>query len=55
METHYISFKKNTTKENSGVRKTKHNRLMFVSNCAVYCKKKSRSIKNQEASILELN
>ena len=27
-------------------------RLMLASNCAIYCKKKSRFIKNQESSAL---
>ena len=35
---------------NSSVRRTKENRLMLVSNCAIYGKKKSRFIENQQAS-----
>ena len=52
METYCICFNKNTPKKNSSVRKTKQNRLKFVSNCAAYCKKKCRFIKNHEVSIL---
>ena len=42
-------------KENSNDRKTKQNRLMVSSNSAVCGKKKSRFIKNQEASRLKLH
>ena len=45
-----LSCKKNTANENSSVRKTKQNRLMVLSNCAVCDKKKSTFIKNQELS-----
>ena len=48
MKTYCVSCKKNTTNENSSVRKTKQNILMLVSNCAVCGKKKSIFIKNQE-------
>ena len=34
--------------ENSGVRKTKENRLMILSNCAICGKKKLTFIKNKE-------
>ena len=47
--------KKFTGNKNSGIRRTKQNRLVLLSNCAVYGKKKLRSIKNQEASRLELH
>ena len=40
METYSISYKKNTANENSCVGKTKQNRLMFSSSCAVCGKKK---------------
>ena len=40
METYCISCKKYTANENSGVRKTKQNRLMLLSNCT-FCGKKS--------------
>ena len=50
METSCVSYKKNTANENSSVRKTKQNRLMLLSNCAVCGKKKSTFIKNKELS-----
>ena len=40
MENYCVSCKKNTANENSSVRKTKQNRLMLLSNCAVCGKKK---------------
>ena len=40
METCCISCKKNTVNENPSVTKTKQNRLMFLSNCTIYGKKK---------------
>ena len=49
MEKYWISCKKNTANNNPNVRRTKHNRLMLVSNCAARGKKKSSFIKNQEA------
>ena len=30
METYCVSYKENTAKENSSVRRTKQNRLMFI-------------------------
>ena len=48
METYCVSCKKNTANKNSSVSKTKQNRLMLLSNCAVWDKKKSRFIKNQQ-------
>ena len=48
MENYCVSCKKNTANENSSVRKTKQNRLMLLSNCAVCRKKKLTFIKNQE-------
>ena len=45
METCCVSFRKNTEKR---VRKTKQNRLMILSNCAVCGKKKSTFIIKQE-------
>ena len=48
METYCVSCKKNTVNENTSVRRTKENRLMLVSNCAFFVKRKSRFIKNQE-------
>ena len=41
MVTYCVSSKKYTDNENSNVRKTKQNRLMLLSNCAVCGKKKS--------------
>ena len=46
METYCVSCKKYTANKNSSVRKTKQNRLMFLSNCAICCKNKSTFIKN---------
>ena len=48
METYCVSCKKYTSNKNSSVRKTKQNRLMVLSNCAICGKRKSTSIKNQE-------
>ena len=50
-----VSCKKITVNENSSARRTRQNRLMLVSNCVRSRKKKSRSIKNQETSRLELH
>ena len=38
--TYFVTCKKNTADKNCGVRKTKQNRLMIVSNCAICDKKK---------------
>ena len=46
MENYCVSFKKNTANENSIVRKTKQNKLMILSNCAVCGKKKATYIKH---------
>ena len=48
METYCVSYKSNAENENSSARKTKQNRLMVLSNCAVCGKKKSTFIKNKE-------
>ena len=48
MEIYCVSCKKYTANEHSNVRKTKQNRLMLLSNCAVCGKKKSTFIKNKE-------
>ena len=50
MEISCVSCKENAENKNSSVRKTKQNRLMLLWNCAVYGKKKSTFIKNQEHS-----
>ena len=41
METYSVTFKKSTENKNSSVRRTKQNRLMLVSKCAVCGKKKA--------------
>ena len=48
METYCVSCEKNSADKVSNVRKTKQNRLMFLSNCAVCGKKKSTFIKNRK-------
>ena len=48
METYCVSCKRYTAKENSSVRKTKQNRLILLSNCAVCGKKKSTFMKDKE-------
>ena len=48
INTYCVSCKKNTGNKNSSIRKTKQNRLMLLSSCAVCGKKKARFIKNQE-------
>ena len=48
METYCVSYKSNAENENSSATKTKQNRLMVLSNCAVCGKKKSTFIKNKE-------
>ena len=48
METYCVSRKKYTANENSRVRKTTQNRLMLLSNCAIYDKKKVNFIKKKE-------
>ena len=50
MQLYCISSKKNIANKNSSVRRTRQNRLMVVSDCAVCGKKKSRFIKNQKPS-----
>ena len=55
METYCVSCKKNIANEKSSFGRTKQNKLMLVSNWAVFVKKKSRFIKNQETSILEFH
>ena len=55
METYSVSCKKNTVNKNSTLTRTKQNRLMLVSNCAISGKKKSKFIINQDASRLELH
>ena len=45
METYCVKCKKYTENENLNVRKTKQNRLMLLSSCTVFGKKKSAFIK----------
>ena len=53
MGTYCVGCKKSTANKNYSIRRTKENRLMLVSNCAVCDRKKLRLIKNQEASALK--
>ena len=48
MKTYCVGCKKYTSQEKSSVRKTKQNRLMLLSNCAICDKKKSTFIKNKQ-------
>ena len=48
MEIYCFSCKENTANNNSSVGKTKQNRLLPLSNCAICGKKKSTYIKNKE-------
>ena len=43
MENYHASCKKYTANKNSSVRKTKQNRLMLLSNCAICGKEKQLS------------
>ena len=52
METYYANCKKYTSNEYSNVRKTKQNRLMLLSNSAVFGKTKSAFVKNKVSTIL---
>ena len=53
MEAYWVSCKKYTATENSNVSKTKQNRLMLLSNCAISNKKKSTFVKDKELQNLE--
>ena len=48
MEIYCVSCRKFIANKNSNVRKTKHNRLLSLWNCAVFGKKKLNFIKNRE-------
>ena len=48
METYRVRSKNYTENKNSNIRKTKPNRLMFLSKCAVSGKNESAFIKNKE-------
>ena len=50
VETYCVSCKKYTINEDTSIRKTKQNRLMLLSNCAICGKTKWTFIKNQELS-----
>ena len=52
METYCVSCKKNPANKDYIAGRTKHNRLMLVSKCAICGKQKSRFITNREASRL---
>ena len=45
-----LTYKKNIANENSSFRKTKQNRRMLLSNCAICGKEKSAFILNKELS-----
>ena len=49
MITYYVKRRKNTENFNSNIFKTKNNRLIMQSKCAVCGIKKSRFVKEQEA------
>ena len=44
METYCVSYKKHTANRNSSVKKTKQNRVMLLSICAVSCKRKLKMV-----------
>ena len=50
IETYCVRCEKYTTNEDSSIIKTKQNRLMLLSNCAICGKTKWTFIKNQELS-----
>ena len=54
MKIYGVSYKKNTANKNSSVRKTKLNRLIFLSNCAVCDKKKSILLKINNFQVISL-
>ena len=49
MNSYCLSCKKDTENINPKIVRTKNNRLMMLSKCAIYNNKKSRFIKEQEA------
>ena len=55
MNTYYLKCKKNTENVNSKIFKTKNDRLIMQSKCAVCGIKKSRFVKKQEAKGLLSN
>ena len=50
MLSYCFKCRKNTESKNPKVARTNNGKLMFLSKCAVYDRKKSRFIKEQEAS-----
>ena len=50
MLSYCLKYIKNTERKNPKVEKTKNKRMMLLSNCTVFNSKKSRIIKEQEAS-----
>ena len=52
MLSYYLKFGKNTESKNPNVARTKNERIMTLSKCTVYDCKKSKFIKEQEASEL---
>ena len=54
-ETYCLSCRKNTENNNLKIVKSKNNRSMMQSNCAIYGSKKSRFIKEQQAKGLLSN
>ena len=55
MQTHCASCKKNSRNENSSVRGTKQNKLMLLSNGAIFDKKKSMFIKSKSTGKWEIH
>ena len=55
MLSYCLVCKKNTENKDSKIVKTKNNRLMLPSKCAICCNKKSKFIKEQEAKGLLSN
>ena len=51
----FCRLQENTANKNSSIRRTGQKQLMAVSNCAIFDKKKSKFIKSQQASRLELH
>ena len=47
---HYLRCRRNTESKNPKVARTKNRRIMVLSKCAVFDSKKSKFIKEQEAS-----
>ena len=54
-ETYFLSCRKYTKNTNPGIVKSKNNRSMIQSNCAICTSKKSRFIKEQQAKALLSN